>query len=208
MVSKPAVRERQRLELGLHAHPVLGGPRAVEVGQVGLLRDRQERGRRVGHGGVAAQPLAPLGQQGDLVGHRHGRRVDLERARPGHVAVRRLGRQLDPPPPALLVTRAISRPGGRGRPPPPAGRRPRRRNPRRRRPRRARPCRSPCRPPSSRDGRRGGGPSGCGCARPGAPPPGSPRPRRARRRPGRRGRRWQRHQAAGVGWRSGSPAAA
>ena len=44
---------------------------------------------------MLAEPPAPIGQQGDLVGQRHGGRVDLECARPGDVTVRRLGRQLD-----------------------------------------------------------------------------------------------------------------
>ncbi len=46
---------------------------------------------------MARQPLTPLGEQSDLVGHRHGRRVDVEGARPGHCTVRGLGRQLDAP---------------------------------------------------------------------------------------------------------------
>ena len=44
---------------------------------------------------MVAQPGAPLREKGDLVGHGYGRRVDVERAGPAHVAVGRLGRQLD-----------------------------------------------------------------------------------------------------------------
>ena len=184
------VGERQRLELGLEAHPVLGGPRPVEVGQIGLLGDGEQRRRGVRDDVVLAEAPAPLGEQGDLVGHRDGGRVDVERARPRDLAVRGLGRQLDAAAAGVAGDAAPSPgPGARGWPPPPAARRPRRRSPPRRRPRRARPCRSRCRPPSSRAGRRAGGPSGCGCARRAARPPGSPRRRRARRRPARRARR-------------------
>ena len=91
------VRQGQRLELRLQADPVLGGPCPVEVGQVALLRHGEQRRRRVRDGVVVTEAPAPLGQQGDLVGQRHGGRVDLERTRPRDVAVRRLGRQFDAP---------------------------------------------------------------------------------------------------------------
>ncbi len=42
-----------------------------------------------------AEAAAPPGEEGDLVGRRDGGGVDLEHARPRHLAVRRLGRQLD-----------------------------------------------------------------------------------------------------------------
>ena len=92
-----AVRERQRLELRLQAHPVLGGPRPVEVGQVASAPTRRAATprcatRRRGHRGACSTR-----QQSDLVGQRHGGRVDLERARPRDVAVGRLGRQFDAP---------------------------------------------------------------------------------------------------------------
>ena len=41
------VRQCQRLQLRLQAHPVLRGAGPVEVGQVGLLRHREQRRRRV-----------------------------------------------------------------------------------------------------------------------------------------------------------------
>ena len=218
IVSKPVVGERERLELGLQPHPVLGGPRPVEVGQVRLLGHRQQRRRRVRHGRVLAQPPAPLGQQRDLVGHRA--RVEGSTSNALDQATSPcdgLGRQLDAP--AAGPAGHLGHLHGladEGRPPPPAARRRRRRTRPRRRPRRARPCRSRCRPPSSRAGRRAGAPSGCGCARPAARRPGSP-PRRssaasasAERSSAASGiRSWAAGVAppAGVGCRTGRPAA-
>ncbi len=45
---------------------------------------------------MATQAGAPLGQQARLVGHRHGGRVDLERARPADRTVRGFGGELHP----------------------------------------------------------------------------------------------------------------
>jgi hypothetical protein len=44
---------------------------------------------------TTSRSAAPFGEEGDLVGRRDGGGVDLERARPRHLAVRRLGRELD-----------------------------------------------------------------------------------------------------------------
>ena len=49
----------------------------------------------MGDGVVCGEPPTPLTQEGDFVGERNGGRIDLERARPRDVAVRRFGRQLD-----------------------------------------------------------------------------------------------------------------
>ena len=74
---------------------MLGGPSPVEVGQVRLLRDSQERGAGVRDDVVARQAFAPVGEQSDLVGQWHRRRVDLEGARPCHLAVGGLGCKFD-----------------------------------------------------------------------------------------------------------------
>ena len=187
---------------------MLGGPRPVEVGQVRLLghgqrrrrwcaRRPRARARRWLHSASSAI-LSAIGTVGG---------VDLEGARPRHLTVRRLGRQLDAP-----AARPARDPGHldgaarRGRPPPPAARRPRRRTRLRRRPRRARPCRIRCRPPWSRAGRRGGARSGCGSVRRGARPPGTPTPHRARRRPGAESSSDASGiRLTGVGWRTGQP---
>jgi hypothetical protein len=49
----------------------------------------------VGDDLVLAEPATPLGEERDLVGHGDGRGVDGERARPVHLAVGGLRRQLD-----------------------------------------------------------------------------------------------------------------
>ena len=152
-----------------------------------------------------AQPLAPLGQQARSC---RPSTPSTGRSRTRSTTSRHRATARAPARPARRRPCSSPAPspwlGGRGRPPPPAGRRPWRRTRRRRRTRRARPCRSPCRRPSSRDGRRGGGPPGCGCAPPGARPPGSPAAASSvASASAERSSGGERHQATGVGWRSG-----
>ena len=80
----------------MHPNPLLGGDRAGQVGVELVFPHRLHARVHVADARIVEHPLAPVGEQGDLLGVRDRDRIALVVGDPDDLAVGRFRRQLDP----------------------------------------------------------------------------------------------------------------